>query len=125
MSEAIGYTLDTPFGSPIAVSVLSPILGPRNFGGLLRGLLLEIQNLDSTNSVTVNLVPIPGGTNPDSAKTTSITVAAGKSGSIELEPWILRQQWEVTAQTAGPSYPTVEVLLQLSLYIKQTLYAFR
>lgn len=106
-----------PFAAPTQVSTLTVLLDPTDFAGELVGLLLEVVNLDPTNPVTVKLEPIPDLVHPDPVKTSTLTIAPGTSGSTELQPMILRQAFTITAQTAGPSYPVVEVQWQLTAYV--------
>ncbi len=109
-----------PLTAAMSVSVPAPLVVPTNFFGNLRGLCLEVINLDPTNSVTVQLVPIPDGVSPDPAKQVSFTVGPKQSGSTELNPYVLRQMFEVTANTQAPGYPTVMVQIQLLAYLRQT-----
>ena len=113
------------FGDPIAVSTLETILEPTDFDGQLVGLLLEVVNLDETNTLTVKLEPIPDLLHPDPGKTATLSIAAGTSGSIELQPMILRQVFTITAQTASPSYPTVMMQWQLTAYVPTAGISFR
>jgi hypothetical protein len=110
-----------PFGAPIAVSVVTPLMAPTDFQGNLRDLCVNVVNLDPTNPVTVTVTPIPDGVHPDPGKATSFTVAPGKAGSSELGPgYLLRQVFEVTAQTTGPGFPVVNVLVQVIVFRRQT-----
>ena len=110
-----------PFGAPISVSTTTPLMAPTDFQGNLRDMCVNVVNLDPTNSVTVTVTPIPDSTHPDPGKATTFTVAPGKAGSTQLGPgYLLRQVFEVTAQTASPGFPTVQVLLQVLAFVRQT-----
>ena len=109
------------FGAPVSVSVNTPLLAPQDFQGNLRDLCVNVVNLDATNPVTVTVTPIPDGVHPDPGKSTSFSVAPGKAGSSELGPgYLLRQVFEVTAQTASPAFPTVSILVQVIIFRRQT-----
>jgi hypothetical protein len=103
----------------VNVSVLTTLLAPTDFGGNMRGLIIEAVNLDPTNPVTLTLTPVPDLTHPDTDCSQSVIVRPGLGGSIEVQPKILRQRFELTAETNGPGFPVVSIQWQLSLYTAQ------
>jgi hypothetical protein len=89
------------------VSTLTVLKAFTNLGSTYHTLLFCLQNTDVSNSVTVTIETSEDGVYPDAAVLWTLNCPPQKQVSLEVGPGLLRRYWRLSANTAGPSYPTV------------------
>lgn len=94
---------DTP------VDTLTVLKAFTALGGEYHMLLFTLVNLDETNSVTMIIETSEDGTHPDAANVWTLVAPPGKQVSYEHGPGQIRKYWRISAHTASPGYPTVNV----------------
>jgi len=101
-----------PFGPTYNVSTLTPLIG--NF--LISGydtVIITIQNLDSTHTVTLVVDPSTSGVVFNTTQRQQSYALPLEEGSVTIQTSAY-QYIRVSAQTDGPSYPTVQVKFQIN-----------
>lgn len=103
----------TPFkiGTQHPVSTLTPLLPFFDFS-LFQVILLSVQNVDPTSSVTVYFETSEDGINSDPQLTYSYTILPGQQCSLEVGPQQIRRYYSISAETTGPSFPVANVTFE-------------
>jgi hypothetical protein len=73
------------------------------------GYVLAIINLDPTNSIIVNFETSEDGVHADENSTYTYTVGPGSQAKLGLAEPFPETYFAITANSQGPSYPTVAV----------------
>jgi hypothetical protein len=110
------------FSAPVSVSVLTALL-PFTSWPHTGGLLFAVVNLDAANPLTVILDRSEDGVSPDSdpvtGKTQTATAPPLSQCSFEIGPNPLASYWRLSAHTASPGFPTVQVKWRVKAIVRR------
>lgn len=98
-------------GTPVPVSTLTPLLPFYDFSKF-QVVLLTVQNVDPTNSVTVYFETSEDGFSVDNALTYQFTILPGEQCSLEVGPQQVRKYYSIAAETASP-FPVAQVTFEV------------
>lgn len=93
---------------PVPVSTVAPLL-PFTAFTRYQLLLVSVQNVDPTNPVQVTIETSEDGESVDTQLVYQYTIQPGQQCSLQIGPDQIRSFYAISAQTAGPSFPTAQV----------------
>ena len=97
-----------PISTPVAVSTLTPLVNFIDYS-YYQGVLLHVENVDSTNAVTVFFETSEDGVSVDATTIYTLRILPGQQFSLAVGPVSLRTKYFASAETDGPGFPTAMV----------------
>lgn len=97
------------YGASQNVSTLTTLLPFTDVGSENQHVTIFLDNLDATNTVDLIVDVSHGGVHANSFRQQRVTVEASGEGSVELPHPMPYTYVRISAQTASPSFPAVQV----------------